>query len=30
MIGDAVVATQDGGGDQAEQFLGFGAEWAGS
>jgi len=29
MIGDAIVATQNGGGDQPEQFLRFGAERAG-
>src|SRR6266446_3923894 len=29
MVGDAIVAAQDGGGDQAEKLIGFGAESAG-
>ena len=29
VVGDAVVATQNGAGDQAEEFLGLGAERAG-
>src|SRR5229473_2635688 len=29
MVGDAIVAAQDGGGYQAEEFLGFGAKRAG-
>src|SRR5258708_17115586 len=29
MVGDAIVAAQDGGSDQAEEFLGLGAERAG-
>ncbi len=29
MVGDAIIAAQHGGGDQAEEFFGFGAERAG-
>ncbi len=29
MVGDAIVAAQHGGGDQAEEFLGLGAERTG-
>jgi hypothetical protein len=29
VVGDAVVAAEDGGGDQAEEFLGLGVEGTG-